>query len=56
MLSDGDKADIQKAMSELDKDKNIQLWVVYTKTFDGQTGQQWAEQHAASCPGSAAAT
>ena len=42
VLSDSDKADIQNAMTELDKDKNIQLWVVYTKTFDGQTGQQWA--------------
>ncbi len=42
VLSDSDKADIQNAMSELDKDKKIQLWVAYTKTFDGQTGQQWA--------------
>ncbi|MBM9469495.1 TPM domain-containing protein [Nakamurella leprariae] len=37
-----DTAAVQSAISDLETQRQIQLWVVYVETFDGQDGNAWA--------------
>ncbi len=44
----GDRAgDVQNAVDDLFAQHHVQLWVVYTDSFDGMDGEQWARQTAA---------
>ncbi|GAA4818343.1 TPM domain-containing protein [Tomitella cavernea] len=44
----GDRAgDVQNAVDDLFAQHHVQLWVVYTGSFDGMDGEQWARQTAA---------
>lgn len=42
----GDAGRVQDAVDELFNDHKVQLWVVYTDTFDGMSGEDWARQTA----------
>ncbi len=47
VLSSSDTQRIQNAMTKLDNDKNIQLWVTYVKTFeDPSINTEWTDQTA----------
>lgn len=38
-----DEAALQEDVDTLQDEHNIQLWVVYVDSFDGQSGQEWVE-------------
>ncbi|CAN5861106.1 TPM domain-containing protein [soil metagenome] len=42
-LSGSDQADVQAALDQLYDDKQVQLWVVFVDSFDGQNGTSWAQ-------------
>lgn len=42
-LSGSESADVQAALDQLYDDKQVQLWVVYVDSFDGQNGVAWAQ-------------
>ena len=42
----GDRGEVERALADLQRSEGIQLWVAYVPTFDGLSGQQWAEQTA----------
>ena len=44
VLSGSQEAEVNAAVDKLFKDRQIKLWVVYVKTFDGQGRQAWTEQ------------
>lgn len=43
----GDTAELQASLDELNAAKGVQLWVAYVDSFDGLSGQEWADQTAA---------
>jgi hypothetical protein len=43
----GDTAKVQKALDNLTDKTGFQLFVVYVKSFDGQSGQDWSDASAA---------
>jgi TPM domain len=42
-LSGSDQADVQAALDQLYDDKQVQLWVVFVDSFDGENGVTWAQ-------------
>jgi hypothetical protein len=42
-LTDSEVEDVQAALDTLYDDKRVQLFVVFVETFDGQSGQTWAD-------------
>src|SRR4051794_41690252 len=45
-LGPGDEADVQKALDQLQSDENLQLFVVYVRSFDGIDPTEWADETA----------
>ncbi len=39
----GDTSDVRDAVTQLQADAGVQLWVAYVDTFDGTSGAQWTE-------------
>lgn len=44
VLSSNQTDQLQRSIDQLFSDHSVQLWVVYVRTFDGMTSQQWAQQ------------
>ncbi|MCK0438989.1 TPM domain-containing protein [Gordonia alkaliphila] len=44
VLSGEQEAEIGAAIDELAADRNVQLWVVYVRNFDGKSPQDWARE------------
>ena len=44
VLSGSQEAEVNAAVDKLFKDRQIKLWVVYVKTFDGQGWLAWSQQ------------
>ncbi len=44
VLSTAQTSQLQRSIDQLFSDHSIQLWVVYVRTFDGMSAQQWAEK------------
>ncbi len=45
-LNGAQRADLQRAIDQLYTDHQVQLWVVYVRTFGGQSAAQWAQKTA----------
>ncbi|MDR7087608.1 hypothetical protein J2X11_002447 [Aeromicrobium panaciterrae] len=43
VLSSGEEGRVQKALDTFNKDTGYQLFVVYVKSFDGMSGDDWAD-------------
>src|SRR3954454_13784989 len=46
VLSSGEKADVETAFDQLQKNEGINAYVVYVSSFDGLNGKQWVTQTA----------
>lgn len=44
VLTDTDGAQVRRALDDLAQERGIRLHVVYVDSFDGLTGEQWADQ------------
>ncbi|WP_425476199.1 TPM domain-containing protein [Gordonia oleivorans] len=44
VLTESQRAEVERAVDELSDKHNVQLWVVYVKTFDGLDTTTWAQQ------------
>lgn len=43
-LSSDERAQVENSIERLYNDHGVQLWVVYVRTFDGQTAAQWGQR------------